>query len=66
MNFFNPKPAAKSGAHLDTIDDIYDHTGMFKEEGETNIDIGERKIKGSIADMEMDENIYGSKKVSRK
>lgn len=67
MNFLNPKPVAKSGAHLDDMGDIYDHTGIFKETDDVmQIEQGERRIKGSIADLEMDQKYYGAKKVTRK
>jgi hypothetical protein len=41
---------------------------MFKNGGDLghNVEVGERKIRGKIDDEEMDQVIYGGKKVSRR
>ena len=54
------------GAQLDDIGDIYDHSGIFKEKGDKEFqEVGDRKIRGNIADDEYDEKVYASKKVTR-
>ena len=63
----NSKHGKQMGSHLDDMGDIYDHTKVaFKKEGIVDqVDTGVRRIKGNISDMEMDEKVYGAKKVSR-
>ena len=80
-SFLNPKPNGLKrlknqeskhgkgiGAHLDANDDIYDHTKEFfsKDEATDGVDIGEKRIRGGIEDIELDPKIYSAKKVSRK
>lgn len=74
-DFFNPGPSSNSkssakGLSRDIEDpvDIYNHTNQFFKSTETdqyadNVEIGERKIKG---DIDLDDLIYGGKKISRK
>ena len=80
-SFLNPKPNSlkalqnkhskhgkQAGAHLDKDDDIYTHTGQFFEADEAldDVQVGEKRIRGGIEDLELDPKIYASKKVSRK
>ena len=76
-DFFNPGPAAagkQSGKRTDLEDpvDIYSHTGKFFKANKVTdsyaetIEVGERKIRGGIEELELDQAIYGGKKVSRK
>ena len=64
--FLNPEPAAKSGEYLDASNDIYDHTrDFFAEKGLTQFEANERKIRPDISDIQLDDKVYGSKKVTR-
>ena len=81
-SFLNPKPNSlkalqkqasqkhgkHAGAHLDKDDDIYTHTGQFFEDDEAldQVQIGEKRIRGGIEDIDLDPKVYASKKVSRK
>lgn len=65
--FFNPGPEnfQKTSRDIEDPIDLYDHTKQFfdKSKDAQNIEIGERKIKG---DIDIDDLVYGGKKVSRK
>lgn len=51
--------------NIEDSTDMYDHTSQFfdkSDKGDLNIEVGVRKIKG---DIELDDLVYGGKKVSR-
>jgi hypothetical protein len=76
-SFLDPKPIKKledskhgqAGSFLDDTGDIYDHTKtFFKKESTVESfadDIGPKRIKGNISNIDLDQKIYGSKKSSR-
>ena len=67
-DFFSGK---KQGDIEDPLD-IYSHTGkFFKQDKKTDsyadtIEVGQRKIRAGIDESELDQAVYGGKKVSRK
>lgn len=75
-DFFTPGPQAKKqqaqAADLEDPVDLYNHTQkFFKADKKTDayadqIEVGERRLRQGLEEMELDEKIYGGKKISRK
>jgi len=64
-DLFNPGSGhANRSRDLEDPNDIYDHTKEFfkKTEPMDHVDVGIRRIK---ADIELDDIVYGGKKISR-
>ena len=67
-NFFNPGPShtTKASRDIEDPDDIYSHTKQFFTKNASantdQVEIGHRTIRG---DIELDDIVYGGKKVTR-